>query len=96
MNISFGGLVLPPVTTGHPAALPPERPQVPATTKVAQVGADASASSTATHDQGEPATSPPSVMQRRIMEFLQAQAEELEAREADQQHRDGAEKETEE
>lgn len=83
MNISFGGFVLPPVTTGHPTALPAEPSGPSPAERVAPVDADASTRGAGAQDQREPAAAPPSAMQRRIMEFLQAQAEELESRAAD-------------
>lgn len=83
MNISFGGFVLPPFTTGHPSALPAEPATPSPASRVAPVDAEASAHGASAWDQREPATAPPSVMQRRIMEFLQAQAEELESRSAE-------------
>ncbi|MCB1340997.1 MAG: hypothetical protein KDK24_08025 [Pseudooceanicola sp.] len=77
MNISFGGAVLPPATTGHPAALPPDQQDRPER-KVAPVDADASARGASAQGQGDAPATPPSAMQRKIMEILDAQAEALE------------------
>lgn len=82
MNISLGGFVLPPAPTGHPAALPADPYTRPAPARVTALAGDAATPGAMVQEQGEMPSTPPSAMQRKIMEILQAQAEALEAQEA--------------
>ena len=76
MNISFGGIVLPPQVTGHPAALPAEAPKPAPGTAIAEVAAETASQNAAAEGEREAQTTPPSAMQRKIMEILERQAEE--------------------
>ena len=77
MTISFYTPVLAPLTAGRPASLPPDKSQVDRDDQVKSVSAkpDATGSQTAAAEQQT--TAPPTVMQRKIMEILEQQAQEL-------------------
>ena len=73
MNINLGGIVLPPAFSSQPTRVT----DAPALSVPAQRAAVPVPAGT---EADEPQTTPPSAMQRKIMEILQAQAEALETR----------------
>ena len=78
MNVSYSMPVVAQQITGHPAALPSELPGNGNTGRVAPVAERQDASGLDLGlNRDEPST-PPSALQRKIMEILERQARELE------------------
>lgn len=87
MNISIALPAMAPQTTGHPASLPAEPVGPESTQKVPPASEDAASGETGQRQAGSGAqqeTAPPSAMQRKIMEILEQQAQELDEAQGDE------------
>lgn len=81
MTISISLPALAPQPTGHPASLPANPDQPDTAQTVAPAGDSETSNQTDNRQAGsdaQPESAPPSAMQIKIMEMLQAQAEEIE------------------
>lgn len=77
MYVSMGLPAMAPQTTGHPAGLPAEPPVAQADQEVAPVSEKSGTSGAQLHQGNSDESAPPSAMQRKIMEILERQAEEI-------------------
>ena len=77
MIISFGTAALAPLATGHPAALPPDKPQPAPDLRVAPAAGSADTAETGAERQGGETSAPPTAIQRKITEMLEQQAKDL-------------------
>lgn len=77
MTISLGPPALAPLTTGHPASLPPDRqPPAPENT-IAPTTESTDMSGPGNNPASDDAAAPPTALQRKIMEILERQAQDL-------------------
>ncbi|MBL3702844.1 hypothetical protein GI582_09090 [Sulfitobacter sp. BDSS02] len=77
MQISYGVPIVAPQITGHPAGLPADAPPPDSDKKVTEASAKSESDSASSRDTSSEESTPPTAMQRKIMEILEQQAEEL-------------------
>lgn len=77
MNVHYGVSIHAPQTTGHPAALPADPPAQASDQVVTEVAENAGADETAGRNNQDATDAPPTAIQRKIMELLEQQADDL-------------------
>lgn len=77
MNVTMGLPVMAPQTTGHPAGLPADPPAAQGDQKLSPVDQKGDSSGAQMRQDKDDQSAPPSAIQRKIMELLERQAEQL-------------------
>lgn len=77
MNVTMGLPVMAPQTTGHPAGLPADPPAAQGGQKLTPVGEKGDSAGAQLRQDTDDQSAPPSAIQRKIMELLERQAEQM-------------------